>query len=174
MYCNLLNSIPKEASVHVDPLKEESTVPTGLKQPKFSVPTFDGDILNWSNFWDQFSVSIHDKTKLSGTEKLAYLRDALKDGPAEAVIRGLAKPGDTYGEPVDCLCKCYDRPCVIHKAHIDAILNIPILRGGNCRDMCCFHDTATLHTRALKAMKLDTFDSFVTAILATRLEKATI
>ena len=90
--CDLFNSTPKEAPVHVDP-PNESKVHKELKLPKFSVLTFDGNIMNWSNFWDQFSVSIHDKTELSDTEKLAYLRDALKDGPAESVIRGLEKQG---------------------------------------------------------------------------------
>ena len=78
---NLINSIPKEVRALVD-TPAKSKVHTELKLPKFSVPTFDGNIMNWSNFWDQFSVAIHDKTELSDTAKLAYLRDALKDGPA--------------------------------------------------------------------------------------------
>ena len=89
-------------------------------------------------------MSIHDKTELSDTEKLVYLRDALKDGPAETVIRGLMKTDDTYGEAVDCLCKLYDRPCVVHQAHVNTILNIPVPRDGNCRDMRSFHDYPTL------------------------------
>ena len=118
--CNLINFIPKEAPVHVDtPIA--SKVHTEIKLPKFRVLTFDGNIMNWSNFWDQFSVSIHDKTELSDTAKLAYLRNAMKDGPADAVISGLAKTGDTYDEAVDCLRKRYDRPRVIHQAHVDAI-----------------------------------------------------
>ena len=129
--------------------------------------------MNASNFWDLFSVSIHDKRELSDTDKLAYLRDALKDGPAEAVIRGLAKTGDTYGEAIDCLCQRYDRPRVVHQVHVNAILSLPVPKDGNCKELLSFHDTATLHLRALKAMKLDDFDSFVTAVLVSRLEKTT-
>ena len=120
-----------------------------------------------------FSVSIHDKRELSDAKKLAYLRDALKDGPAEAVIRGLAKTGDTYDEAIDCLCQRYDRPRVVHQAHVNTILSLPIPKDGNCKELCSFHDIATLHLHALKAMKLDDFDSFITAVLASRLEKAT-
>ena len=112
---------------------------------------------------------IHDNIELLDTEKLGYMRVALKDGPAEAVIRVLVKTGDTYGEAIDCLCKCYDKPCVVHQAHVNAILNIPVLRDGNCRHMCTFHDTATVYLRALKAMKLNVFDSFVMAMLSSRL-----
>ena len=104
---------------------------------------------------------IHGKKELSDAEKLAYLKDAIKDEPAEAVIRGLVKTGDTYDEAIDCLSQRYDRPRVVHQAHVNAILSLPILREGNCKELRSFHDTATLHLRALKSMKLDVFDSFV-------------
>ena len=62
---------------------------TSIKWPKLSIPKFDGEVLNWRTFWDQFQVSIHNKDQLSDGEKLAYMKDALKDGPAELVIQGL-------------------------------------------------------------------------------------
>ena len=96
-------------------------------------------------FGDLFSVSCHDKAELLDTEKLAYLREVLKDGPAEAVISGLAKTGNTYSEAIDCLPKHYDRPHIVHQAHVNAILNIPVPRDGNCKEMHSFHDTTTLH-----------------------------
>ena len=64
---------------------------TGVKLPKISIPTFDGNIMNWSSFWEQFEVSIHKKENLEGVEKLAYLRHALKDGSAKLVIQGLSQ-----------------------------------------------------------------------------------
>ena len=67
---DLLNSIAMETPVQADPPREESKVPIGLKLPKFCVPTFDGDMMNWSNFWDLFSVLIHDKKELSNTKKI--------------------------------------------------------------------------------------------------------
>ena len=30
----------------------------GVKLPKLDVPKFDGNIVNWRTFWEQFSVSI--------------------------------------------------------------------------------------------------------------------
>ena len=43
---------------------------------------FDGNIMNWSSFLEQFEVSIHKKESLHDVENVAYLRDALKDGSA--------------------------------------------------------------------------------------------
>ena len=50
----------------------------GVKLPKLDVPTFDGDIIHWKQFWDQFSVSVHDRTNL---------QHALKDGSATLTFR---------------------------------------------------------------------------------------
>ena len=52
----------------------------GIKLPKIDVPTFDGDIMNWRRFWEQYGVSIHSTTNLTDPGKLAYLRQLLKDG----------------------------------------------------------------------------------------------
>ena len=63
---------------------------TGLgevKLPKLCVATFDGKVLNWNNFWEQFDVTIQSKTGLSDTAKLMYLQDALKDGRLDSPFR---------------------------------------------------------------------------------------
>ena len=42
----------------------------GVKVPKLEVSTFNGDILGWKTFWEQFPVSIHTRPNLSNAEKL--------------------------------------------------------------------------------------------------------
>ena len=49
----------------------------GVKLPKLEVPTFDGNILNWKTFREQFAVSVDGRLNLSDSEKLAYLCHAL-------------------------------------------------------------------------------------------------
>ena len=58
---------------------------------------------------EQFGVSIHSRPELSDAEKLAYLKDPLKEGPAESVIQGLAQTAGTYDEAIECLVNRYDR-----------------------------------------------------------------
>ena len=67
-----------------------------VKLPKFSVPSFDGSLLNWSSFWEQFETAIHLKEQLTEAKKLVYLKDSLKDGPAGHVIEGLAQTSGNY------------------------------------------------------------------------------
>ena len=60
----------RDSSSHLAPAKNiyvESTASkkTGVsdgKEHKSSVPTFDGRVLNWKNFWEQFYVTINSKT----------------------------------------------------------------------------------------------------------------
>ena len=58
----------------------------GVKLQKLYVPTFNGSILSWRSFWEQFSISVHDQTSLSNSEKLVYLQQALKGGSARSSI----------------------------------------------------------------------------------------
>ena len=59
----------------------------GVRLPKLEVPTFDGDILNWKAFWEQFSISVHNRPNLSDSEKLVYLQHALKAGSAKHMAK---------------------------------------------------------------------------------------
>ena len=94
----LLFTLPNPIS---DPLMESSaTMASGVTLPKIDVPTFDGNILNWQTFWEQFSIAIHKRSSLSDTEKLVYLRHSLKDGAAKKVTEGLSRPGDQYAEAI--------------------------------------------------------------------------
>ena len=102
----------------------------GVKLPKLDVPTFDGSLLNWKTFWEQFNVAVHVRTNLAESEKLAYLRHALKAGSAKSVIEGLSRSGEYYAEAISCLQARYDRPRLIHQAHVKKILDTPSLKDG--------------------------------------------
>ena len=112
----------------------------GVKLPKLEVPTFDGNIVNWHTFWDQFDVSIHRSTTLSDAEKLVYLRSSLKSGTAKGVIEGLSRSGDFYAEAVSSLKARYDRPRLVHQTHVQMILNAPAIKDGTGRELRRLHD----------------------------------
>ena len=63
---------------------------TGVKLPKLQVPSFDGNLIHWRQFWDQFATAVDCKTDLSNAEKTVYLQQALKDGAVKSSIEGLS------------------------------------------------------------------------------------
>ena len=75
----------------------------GVKLPNLDVTTFGGDVLQLRQIWEQFSVSVHDRSNLSNTEKLVYLQQPVRHGTAKNVIEGMSRSGDHYQEAVDCL-----------------------------------------------------------------------
>ena len=113
----------------VAPLRD-STDRRGVKLPKLDVPSFDGSLLNWQTFWEQFRIAVHDQSSISDAEKLVYLRNSLKDGCAKSVIEGLSRSGEHYNEAVECLQSRYDRPRLIHQTHVKKIVEFPPLKEG--------------------------------------------
>ena len=72
-----------------------------VKLPKINIPTFDGEMLHWQTFWEQFGIAVDEQPHISDTEKLVYLRHSLKDGSAKHVIEGLSHSGNQYKEAID-------------------------------------------------------------------------
>ena len=149
------------------------TKPTGVKLPKIDVPRFDGNVLNWHSFWDQYSVAIHSRISLSDAEKLAYLRTSLSDGPAKTVIEGL-RSSDHYDEAVKILKARYDRPRLVHQTHVRLIAEAPSLKDGSGRELRKLHDTVQQHLRALKAMGHEPSGAFITSLIELKLDTTTI
>ena len=67
---------------HIPEATPKTTETRRVKLPQIVIPTFEGDILHWQTFWEQFSVAIHDHADISDTEKLVYLCRSLKDSSA--------------------------------------------------------------------------------------------
>ena len=107
----------------------------GLKLPKLEVPTFDGDVLHWRQFWEQFSISVHDHSHLTDVEKLVYLRQAVKNGSAKNAIEGLSRSGDHFREAVECLLSRYNCPRLIHRAHVRVIMDAPSLKDDSSKEL---------------------------------------
>ena len=107
----------------------------GLKLPKLEVATFDGDVLHWRQFWEQFSILVYDCSHLTDMEKLVYLRQAVKNGSAKNAIEGLLRSGDHYREAVECLLSRYNHPRLIHRSHVCVIMDVPSLKDDSGKEL---------------------------------------
>ena len=144
------------------------------KLPKSEVPTFDGDLLKWKSFWNQFRVSIHDCIDLTNAEKMVYLQNALKDNTARRTIEGLMKSGENYKEAVRCLQTCYDCPRMVHQTRVHRIIHAPSLKDGRGKEIRALSDTVVQHPRAPKALGHEPSKQFITSLLELKLDSMTM
>ncbi len=157
-----------------DSLAPTSPKTKGVRLPKLEVPTFEGDILHWQSFWEQFYIAIDGRKDISDTEKLVYLRLSIKDGSAKSIIEGLSHTGDQYKEAVGSLKSRYNRPRLIHQTHVKKICEIPNLKEGSGRELRRLHDIVKQHLRALKSMGQEPDGPFITSMLELKFDKETM
>ena len=138
---------------------------------KIRAPTFEGDIINWVAFWEQFEVAIQSNERLHDAQKFVYLREAVKDGPAKQVIQGISHSAESYKEAVDCLHERHDRPRIIHKSHVKALVETPNIRTGSRKEFRQLHDVVSRHVRWLRTIKGDTFDVFLSVYVEIKLDQ---
>ena len=75
--------------------------------PKIQLPNCDGNIQQWTEFWEMFSTAV-DQQNLSKISKFTYLEGVLK-GAAATAISGIAITSDNYDLVVSLLKERFTR-----------------------------------------------------------------
>ena len=88
---------------------------TPIKPPKLEIPTFNGDILRWQEFWDAFEATIHNG-KYSPIDKMNYLKSKLSGEALDAIL-GYQLSNTNYKVVIDVLQKRFGNTQLIIEAH---------------------------------------------------------
>ena len=86
----------------------------GFKIPKLELSKFDGDIINWQGFWDQFLIAIHEN------HKFTYLKPFLSDSVLQS-IDALSLNATNYKEAIEILHECYRNKQALISAQIQKL-----------------------------------------------------
>ena len=92
--------------------------------PKLTLPTFNGNPLQWQTFWDSFTAAVDSNPSLSQVQKLNYLRAQLQEDAAH-VISGLTLTDSNYAHSVTLLRERFGQQHKLIDAHMEALLNLP-------------------------------------------------
>jgi hypothetical protein len=141
--------------------------PIQIKLPKTQLPTFDGAILKWPNFWESFKINVDSQPTLDDKQKLDYLHQVVK-GTAYDKIKGLGLEGDKYQEAIAILKDCYGDDIHQENAHWDALHSLPTVRE-NLSNLEKFVDEARALTSALKRQSVS--DEVLNAFVRELTEK---
>ena len=73
-----------------------------VRLPILEIPSFSGDKLKWTEFWDTFEASVHKNTSIGDIEKLNYLLSKLS-GEAKHSVSWILLSNENYSVVTDLL-----------------------------------------------------------------------
>ena len=142
-----------------------------VRLPKLSLKPFNGDITQWTTFWDSFKSAIHDNPTLSDLDKFNYLRSLLERSAKES-IAGLALTAPNYKEAVSILEKRFGNTQQIISRHMDLLLSLePVSAVHQLRNLRRLYDSIETHVRSLKSLGVDskTYGTLLASVLLNKL-----
>ena len=126
-----------------------------VKLPKLELSKFDGDIINWQGFWDQFLIAIHENDSLADIDKFTYLKSFLSDSALQS-INGLSLNATNYKEAIDILHQRYGNKQVLISAHMQKLEKLPRIKSSNdINGLRKMYDQTKFCVRNLKALNID-------------------
>ncbi|VDM64975.1 unnamed protein product [Angiostrongylus costaricensis] len=108
-HAELLNTSHKHSTTNSS--KDESTVTAVVKNlelPTIPIPTFNGDIWDWDNFWELFNLNVRSQN-LSALQKFNYLLNALKGEPLQS-MKKFQLTRQNYLKAIEFLTNKYGNP----------------------------------------------------------------
>ena len=86
-----------------------------------TVPTFDGNVLEFPTFWDTVVPLVHENSKVSKFYKLNYLKSAMKGSSAE-VLNSFPSTAESFELAVAVLQKRYGKNQISVRNHLEDLL----------------------------------------------------
>ena len=124
--------------------------------PKFTLPHFSGDPVDWIHFCrDSFSAAVDKKTSLSNIEKFTYLQSVL-EGEVAAAIAGLSLTATNYKNAVELLTQRFGKDTVIISSYMkNRLMKIsPLKSGADNKKLRAMLDEIDSSARGLQSMKV--------------------
>lgn len=166
---------PRKKDTESSPVVPESLVTAPLRLEAINLPTFNGDLTEWSSFRDLFTYLIHNNDQLADIVKFYQLRSKLR-GPALDTIKGYQITGVNYQAAWDDLQRRFDRTDNLIQEYIRKFLEVPaILNRPNSHRIRAIIDATNQMTRALPGLGANVrhWDPFICLIISSKLDEET-
>ncbi|KRX13086.1 Pol polyprotein, partial [Trichinella nelsoni] len=157
---------PSSAEIIQPPATKNNDPKTNSTRPILKLPTFDGDILQFKAFWDQFNAAVHRGDDLEDVTKFVHLRSCLA-GAALHAISGVTTAVENSPAVVQLLHDRFYRVSDVLDAHILKIFSVAKEVAKGKEGLLALHDKLNGHLLELRAIGRDldtTVSGFRTAL----------
>ena len=100
------------------------------KLPKLVIKEFDGSMLNWQTFWDQFESTIHSKANITNIDKFSYLTSFLCKSAHDA-ISDLAPTNQNHLEAFQLLKNRCGNPQLLINTYMEQFVQLDKIEKSN-------------------------------------------
>jgi len=138
------------------------------------LPSFDGNIQEWSSFFDIFRAIVHEGNDYSDAQKFYYLRSCLQ-GQALDLVRSIPINDGNYSVVVERHKQRYDNPSLVIQSHIRSLLECPRIEEPSASALQELYSHVSTHVAALSALDqpIEHWDAWLITIVTGRLDRST-
>ena len=127
-----------------------SDIASKTNLPKLNLPVFNGNVTEWTTFWDLYDVAINSNDSLSPVQKFTHLRTLVSHSAKDAVA-GLTLSDANYDEAIKILKDRFENRENIISKHMEELVNLGslVVTKNNLRVL---YDKIDCHTRELRSL----------------------
>jgi len=118
--------------------KKKKIDSAGALPDKVKVPQFNGDIIHYPDWWEEFKEVVHENEKVSKFYKLSYLKSSMK-GSAAHVLSGISLKPENYEKALELVKMRFGRKRVITRHLVRSLAKMEPAASG---DPKAFRDLA--------------------------------
>lgn len=129
---------------------ENKAKATQAKLPKLRISPFDGTAKDWIRFENMFTTQVHDKP-ISDEERFGYLLEMVTP-KVRARISNLKPSTSGYNTAWERLRRDYGHTNMVVNAHMDAIVNLEVVKGSSYEKVKEFYEKVSQSYDALETL----------------------
>lgn len=154
--------------------KLESNIHMKQCTPTLEIPSFSGKYINWPNFYDLFTETIHNNQNLTKAQKFQHLKSKIK-GEAERLIAHLHITPENYDTAWSILVHRYSNIHLLFSKNIEILLNQHNISKQSAFELRRMYDTTNECIHAIHNLGVDTpsWDPLIVHLLCKKLDPQT-
>ena len=156
------------ATLTMNDLAKLLTVSRKDPLPEWKLSTFDGNPLQWHEWYGQFKSAV-DQAAITDEVKMTYLK-TLVSGKAKIAIEGFAYSGALYRDALKALERKFGQPQAVVTAHLEKLSNYHAVNIHNSESIINYACAISSLIAVFQSLKYDA-DLFSSALLNQAVQK---